>query len=425
MLIYRAITLLLAPLLALKFLLSVVRGRESRAELRERLALDGRSGPPAPRIWLHGASLGELTAARGLVQALLAQDDRLHFIITSNSTTARKMASGWNLPRTEVRLAPLDYPSIVRRFLATWHPGAYVVLENELWPVRMLEAHKSGLPIVWLTGRLSADSVRIWGWFGKLASRVMDTVAFLVPLDDINAKRFADLGLAPERIERPLNLKAGVALDMPDPEELDQFRAVFDRAATLLAASTHEGDDEIVLAGFARARLTRPDLRLIIAPRHPERAPQIEKLIARSGFTCQIRSGCREPARNADIYLADTLGDMALLYSVAGQTLMCGSFSDKGGHSPVEPVQFGSFVLHGPDTRNHAEAYEALACARAARRVENARELADVLSRPAPQTATGAATERARNALSGLRPEGADFRNLVRRLAALVHDAAT
>ena len=425
MLFYRAILLLLAPFLTLKFLISLLRGRETWTGLRERLALESGDAPSAPRLWLHGASLGELTAARGVIDALIEHSNDLHLIITSNSYSARKMVKGWNLSRTKVRLAPLDYPAITARFIGYWRPRAYVTMENELWPVRTIAARDRAVPVVILSGRLSERSAKIWARFPRLANRIMGAISLLVPLDEANAERFARLGLPAEKIAAPLNLKAGVTLASPDPDELLAMQAVFRREATILAASTHPGDDEVVLDGFALARERRPDLRMILAPRHPERADQIAGLIEKAGLNLVRRSACPVPDRNFDVYLADTLGDMALLYSLAAQTLMCGSFSDRGGHSPVEPVQFGSFVLHGPDVSNHIDAYRALARAEAARQIENAHALAAYLCEPLSKAELAHAVSRARTALAGIKPESVQFDGIVDHLVTLVHDNAT
>ncbi len=417
MILYRAIQLLLAPLVALRFVAALLRRRETVTTLRERLALDPPRPRPASRLWLHGASLGELTAARRLIEMLLERAPGLELVVTSNTVPGRDMVAGWGLERVRAHLAPLDYPRITRRFLDRWQPRACVSLENELWPVRLALAAEAGLPVVVVGGRMSARSARGWSRLPGLRRRALGAITLLLPLDAANARRLAGLGLETRRIGAPLNLKAEATTTPPAPAELARLRPAFPHTDTVLAASTHPGDEALILEAFALARRSRPALRLILAPRHPARAGAILRLIARAGLTAARRSDPGSDPTGCDVYLADTIGEMALFHSLAAQTVMGGSFSDLGGHSPLEAVQCGSVVVHGPDVANHADAYRALAEADAAFRVEDASGLAALLARSPDPQALEATARRARAALEALRPGRQVLEALADRLA--------
>ena len=363
---------------------AVLRGRERLSEFRERLSTGG--GPPAgagPRLWLHGASLGELAAARPLIDALL-RDGRsdLHLLITCNSPSGRRMLEGWNLPRCSTRLAPADFAFLSRRFLKRWKPAALIILENELWPERILAARSRGIPVIVAGARLSRRSADLWRRLGRLSRRMFAAISRVYPLDEAHGARLIGLGLDPAHLGPALNLKLLIAPPAADPDELARLEPIFARESTILAASTHPEEDVALIAAFARAREARPELRMIIAPRHPERGDAIEAAARAEGLDLRRRSRHEPPAPEAPLYIADTQGEMGLFFRLAPVSILGGSFVDRGGHTPVEPVRLGSLVLHGPHLRNHAAIYAALDGAGAAIALERPSDLTAWLGAP-------------------------------------------
>ncbi len=419
--LYRLLMILALPAWAAVFAWRLARGREGVAELRERLG--GRRGvrPEGPVIWLHGASLGEMAAARPLIDEMLARLPALEVIATVNTCTARKMLHGWGEPRLHARLAPLDYPFALRRFLRHWQPAAALTLENEIWPQRLAECAAAGVPVLVAAGRMSARSAALWGRFPRLARRTMEAIAFLAPLDEPSGRRFAALGLPPERIGAVLNLKAAALPPPPDSRELAALAGVFPRDRTILAASTHQGEEEVVLEAFATALAQRPDLRLILAPRHPERAPRVARLIEARGLHFARRSETPLPPAHAPVFLADTTGEMALWYAGSGLTFIGGTLGARGGHTPFEPAAFGSRIIHGPDTANHAAAFAALHEAGAATEVADAPGLARAMAALAGAAENDAIAQAARRALQELTDRQASPAELLATLARLAH----
>jgi 3-deoxy-D-manno-octulosonic-acid transferase len=400
MLPYRLLISLIAPLLLARLGWRVLRGRESRADLAERLGRGAGGAPGA--VWLHGASNGELASARPLVETLLAARPDLRLVVTANTVTGRALVRGWGLDRVEARLAPLDLRPCLHRFRRVWQPVLLVVLENELWPNRIVTATE---PVVCVGARMSARSFARWSRVPGLARALLGRVRLLFPQDGASAQRFAELGLAPARLGPVGTLKAEVTPAAPDPAALQALAPVFPRAETLLAASTHEGEEEILLQAFAAARRARPGLKLILAPRHPARGPALAALLARQGLRFTRRADGEAPAAEDAVYLADTLGEMALWYRLAGVTFVGGSLVDRGGHTPFEPAAAGSAILHGPHVSNFADIYGALDAGGGALVAKDAEGLVACLERLSSAQAQAALAERAAAVLAAERQE--------------------
>ena len=415
MLLYRCLLTLLSPVLLGGALLRVLRGRETWADLSQRL---GGGAPAKPgAIWLHGASNGELASARGLVGALRAARPDLPIVVTANTVTGRALARGWDFPGVTARLAPLDFRWALARFRRRTRPALLIVMENELWPNRIVTAP---MPVACIGGRMSARSFSTWQRAPRLAATLMRRLSFLSAQDDQSARHFAALGL-PASAQGPTGtLKSGVDLPQPDADTLAALTPLFPRPDTLLVASTHEGEERAVLDGFTAARADRPGLKMILAPRHPARGDEVAQIARATGLTVARRSAGEQPTLDTAIYLADTLGEMPLWYRLAGMTFVAGSFAPKGGHTPFEPAAAGSAILHGPDIANFRDVYTALDTGGGAVAVSGADDLRDALVRLAGDaTAQDALAARATDILAGLGDSAALVETLVARLVSL------
>ena len=309
---------------------------------RERLALAGPEVAPGG-IWLHAASLGELTSVKVLAQEL-ARDFPL--TVTTNNLTGRDLArrQGW-----PCALAPLDLPQAVGRFLDRIEPAVMVTVENEMWPNRSAMAAARGVAQVVVGARMSARSAARWGRLPGLIGPMLRRLDALSAQDQASEARLLALGLPQAALSARLNLKLlGPAQVMPGADGPE-------RARTVLAASTHEGEDALMLDAWLAARAAVPDLRLILAPRHPARGDAVAALIAARGLDFARRS--QGGGGDAPVLLADTLGEMADWYRAAGICITGGSFVDHGGHTPWEPAAWRCAILHGPHVANHAGDY--------------------------------------------------------------------
>ena len=350
MLIYRIFMALVLPVVLV--LLTLRR----QGPLAERLGF-GAAPKAGPVLWLHGASNGELTSARWLLQDLLVARPDWQVLVTTNTTTARAMVQDWGLPGVVVALAPLDTAGAPGRVLRRWQPRALVIIENELWPARIAAAHARGVPVLVIGARLSERSARRWHR-GGLARRVMAAtlarIRWLSAQDQDSLDRLIGLGLPVASVGPVVALKAFGPLTAKVPP----FAPPAARARTLLAASTHAGEEALVLDAFAAARGQFD--HLILAPRHPRRAPEIAALIRMRGVNFAQRSKAEVPEGGCPVHLADTMGEMDHWYAMAGVCLIGGTFAEKGGHTPWEPARHDAAILHGPSVANFAAPFAAL-----------------------------------------------------------------
>lgn len=392
MLIYRILITLLAPLLAVALAMRVLAKKETMGDLRERLGLWKRL-PNGKVIWIHGASNGELRAAQTLIQALGARHAGTTILITCNTTTARRMVRDWGLSRVDARLAPLDLRWIYSRMAARMNLRQFILLEADFWPNRILTVKRKGIATALVAGRLSRKSAGGWARFSAISKAMFGAFDLICAQDDASEKSLLALGARPGAIGTQITLKSFYHADtVPLPHA--QRREVW------LAASTHEGEDEILLNAHLEARKTIPNLRLILAPRHPKRAPHIARLAQGLGLRIALRSEGAQLDDPCDIFLADTLGEMDLWYRAAGVCFVAGSLVAKGGHTPFEPAFHECALLHGAHLENFAQPYADLAKCGGAQLCTNKHEIAQALLALTHQDAASAQRANAHTALA-------------------------
>ena len=362
--------------------------------LRERMALDDLPALPGA-IWVHAASVGELNSARLIVAGLAAARPVL---VTANSRTGRAVARGWGLA---ARLAPLDAPQAVTRFLDALRPALAVTVENEIWPNRSAALRARGIGQAVIGARMSARSARRWDRARGLIAPVLGGIDLLSAQDAATEARLIGLGLRAGALAPRTNLKLmRPASIVPPPDRPD-------RGTVWLAASTHPGEEETVLDAHLALRRRHPGARLILAPRHPRRADAVAAMIAARGLT-MARLGQDQgegPSGGAAVLLIDRLGAMEEAYAAAGICMVGGSLTDRGGHTPWEPAAFRCALLHGPHVANFADDYAALDAAGAAVQVSADRlagQVGALMDAPPRRLAMGRA---ARAALMAAAPD--------------------
>lgn len=327
--------------------------RGAKGALAERLGFGARPQGAGPRLWLHAASVGEVTSARWVIEALLAARPGLQVLVTTNTATGRARVRGWALPGVSAALAPFDSAGAAARVLDAWEPRALIVVENELWPARLRACDNRGVPVLVIGARMSARSAGRWRALNGLVTKMLGRINWLSAQDEASLARIVALGLPQSAAGPVMALKSLGKADVPALP----FAPMAAREKVLLAASTHEGEEAIILDAFARqSRFTH----LILAPRHPKRGDEVAALLAARALPFARRSRGEPPAPGAAIYLADSLGEMALWYAMAGATVIGGSFVPRGGHTPWEPARQGSAILHGPSVANFDAPFAAL-----------------------------------------------------------------
>jgi 3-deoxy-D-manno-octulosonic-acid transferase len=349
------------------------RGKEVPDRLRERRGYTTIPRPPGPLVWVHAASVGELTSVLGLVERIRAQ--QVSVLVTTGTVTSALLAAQ-RLPRGVVhQFVPLDHRSYVRRFLDHWQPDLTLLVESDLWPNVIIENAARAIPLILVNGRLSESSFRRWRRFPRTISALLDSFDLCLARMPADATFLSDLG-AP-RVVMTGNLK----FDVPPPpvsvEKLEQLRKMIGGRPILGATSTHPGEEAMVLAAHHMLRSRVPKLLTVIAPRHPERGAGVAEIVAMRRLKPALRSRGQMPDASTDVYIADTIGELGLLYRLAPVVFIGGSLIRHGGQNPIEAAKLGAAILHGPNVANFAEIYRALDSVRGAGLVGDPETLAD------------------------------------------------
>ncbi len=347
-------TTALAPVLPMHLRRRVARGKEIADRLPERYGLHAER-PAGRLLWLHAASVGETLSVLPLIEALAAADPALTILLTTGTVTSatllgRRLPAGL-APRVLHRFVPLDVPRWVARFLDGWRPDAAVLVESELWPNMIAATAARGIPLALINGRMSERSARWWGRAPGLARSLLSKFRVVLGQTEADAGRFRALGAAGAACWG--NLKyAAPPLPVEDAERRRLAALIGDRPV-FLAASTHPGEEAIVIAAHRRIAAPHPGLLTVIVPRHPERGAEVAALGA--GLVVARRATGEDPSADTAVYVADTLGELGLFYRLARLAFVGGSLVPHGGQNPLEPARLHCPVLTGPHTWNFAE----------------------------------------------------------------------
>ncbi len=351
------------------------KGKEHPDRWREKLGHSSAKRPNGPLIWMHAASVGESVALLDLIGELLEQRSDANVLVTSGTQTSADLLADRLPDRAQHQFAPIDAAAAVRRFLAHWKPDVAVWTESELWPRLICDTSDTGCPMFLINARMSQRSARRLRWARSMPGAILRRFKIIMAQDDVQADKFNRLGMPADRIEVTGSLKDMASALPHDPAELKQMTLDLAARPCWLAASTHEGEEEATMFAHRAARRVAHGLVLILAPRHPERGEAIANKLRAEGWRFAQRSKGEKLARDTEVYLADTLGEMGLWYRLAPISFVGGSLAEVGGHNPFEAAHLGSAILHGGHVHNFAKAYERFDEAGAAVSVANANEL--------------------------------------------------
>jgi 3-deoxy-D-manno-octulosonic-acid transferase len=374
--LYAAAMGAVSPLAPLVLSARVVSGKEDPARLAERSGRASRPRPEGRLIWLHGASVGEGLSLLPLIERLRGSAPDAALLVTSGTRTSAEMLGARLPPGAIHQYVPLDMPAAVGRFLSHWRPDLGVFVESELWPNLIAAAKGSGARLALISARMSETSLRGWRRAPAAAATVLSAFDLILAKDEAARARFEALG---GKVAGLWDAKLGAPPLFADERELAALKGVVADRPVLLAASTHAGEDEIVLSAFARAAGDRSDALLIIAPRHPARGADVVTLAEAARLTVARRGTGGDPGR-ARVYVADTLGELGLFFRLARVAFIGGSLvRGVGGHNPLEPARLSCATVSGPYTE-HWPVYDAFRRENAVRTVADSGELAKLFS---------------------------------------------
>lgn len=349
------------PFIWLRLLIKSRHNREYRQRWCERLGYVPKS-PPSGGLWVHAVSLGEVVAVTPLIKAI--QRDYPHLALTFTTTTpagSNQVQTIFGQTVTHL-YCPYDYPGALRRFLSAVKPKWLVLVEKELWPNLLFYCHQNKIPVVLANATLSPHSFQRYQHFTRIKKLFFNPLSQIIAQSPADFKRFQDLGISLDRLTLSPNLKSDLFINPEIQASARQRRHnLFGDRPVWIAASTHEGEERILLAVHRRLRLAFPTLILLLVPRHKERFERIHQLCQKSGFATVRHSLKQTVTPETVIYLGDTLGELLWFYSLADFAFVGGSLVPVGGHNPLEASAFGLPCLMGPYDYNCKASTQALA----------------------------------------------------------------
>lgn len=364
-----------------------------RQRLGERL---GWGDPPRAAIWIHAVSVGEVQAAEPLIRRFLDGADRLPLLVTTTTPTGAERLHLLFGEQVAHRYFPLDLPEIWRRFLDQVGPRLVLIMETELWPNLLAELRRRAIPVALINARLSERSARRYRRLGGLIAEMLGALDLIAAQSPADAERFIALGAPPERVQVTGNLKFERLKPQHLEEESARIRRILGVGRPIwVAASTHEGEEEQVLAAHRQVLMHYPSALLVLVPRHPERFEGVARLIERLSLGYSRRSQGGAVAPHDAVYLGDTMGELPLLFAAADLAFIGGSLIPQGGHNPLEAALVGVPVLIGPHLFNVAAIVEPLieagGCIQIADATALGRALTDLFADPERRKAMGEA----------------------------------
>jgi 3-deoxy-D-manno-octulosonic-acid transferase len=364
---YRGLSSAMVPLAPALMKRRLKLGKEDPTRIGERRGITRDARPRGPLVWIHGASVGEVLASAALIERLRALNIRI--LLTSGTVTSAAIVAKRFPPDIIHQYVPYDSPRYVARFLDHWKPSLALFIESDLWPNLILQGAARRLPMVLINGRMSHRSFPRWRRVHGTISALLEKFDICLAQSQTDAERFAALGC--RNVVATGNLKLDVPAPPADPDRLERLMSLTRGRPIIVAASTHPGEEEILI--------------------ETHKAPQ--------------RSRDELPTAATDIYVADTMGELGLFYRLAEIVFMGGSLVAHGGQNPIEAIKLGASIVHGPHVFNFTDVYHALDASGGARKAETPdvlmKQLGQLLAEPAAREAMGAASRRVVDELGG------------------------
>lgn len=362
--LYKSLTSLITPFLGVIFRRRAKAGKEDAARIAERFVKNHPARPHKPLIWFHAASVGESQILLELARRLLSADlEDVTLLFTCQTQTASNMVANAISSETLFQsstclqlMAPIDEQKIVRRFLDHWKPSVAIFAEGEIWPNILLGLDARNVPSVLINARMTEKSIRGWMRWRKTARQIFRTFDLQIAADVQTKTGLSEL--SGKTVTCPGNLKSALPAPTVDETEFATLKQEIGDRAVLLAASTHAGEEALVIDAWMNMY---PRPFLIIAPRHPNRGDDVDALLSMTKAAISRRSEHDSVSGTTDILLADTMGEMGLWYRLADCVYLGGGHAPGvGGHNPLEALQLGKPVLTGPSLFNFRDLSERL-----------------------------------------------------------------
>ena len=383
--LYSLLISLLSPLFVLRLLVKSVNEPGYRRQWWRRFALGMpsrvRSGDGL--IWVHAVSVGELLAVAPLVERMLQEWPDKAVLITNTTPTGSEQTQKLFGDRVEHTWFPFDTPLVTGAFLRHWSPQLVVMVETEIWPNVMASAREQGIPVALVNARLSARSARGYARLGDFTRETLKGFSLIAAQSKSDDRRFRRIGAEPDAMQVVGSIKFDIDLAARRGQlEVIKSELGSDIQSRPLwaAASTHPGEEQLVIDAYQALRQRGIETRLLLAPRHPNRTADIIKLLEKASLSYQRRSDKTPIIADTDVLIIDTLGELSAFLGLADAAFIGGSLVPRGGHNPIEAAAWGCAVITGPHVINFATIVRDMERGGAIRVVVDQQELADRLA---------------------------------------------
>jgi len=377
--IYSLLMYLLAPFIVLRLWWKGRKLPSYRQRIAERFYLGKRVNAKVD-VWIHAVSLGEVIAAIPLINAMLSKSWSV--LVTTMTPTGSERVSTYFGDKVHHQYVPYDLPGVLKRFFRQINPKVGVIMETELWPNLLFQAHKAKVPLILANARLSESSFRGYLRLRFLFQPMLNLFNAILAQSDDDARRFIALGVKVDLVKALGNMKFDVQTNQISSVPFRQLKDLWgsDRLV-VIAASTHHDEEALILQHLKRLQASIPQALLLIAPRHPERFPTVIKLCKESGFNTGVRSNPTSISKENEVIVLDSLGELLGFYGVSDYAFVGGSLVPVGGHNVLEAIAMGIPVISGKLVNNFKTIMKDLADAQAIQMIEQAKELVDVVIR--------------------------------------------
>ena len=336
-------------------------GKEDAERRSERFGLTKIKRPQGRLAWFHSASIGEAVSILELVHHLGKIRYDASFLLTTGTITSAEVLKSRLPPQAVHQFIPYDVLPAVETFLDHWRPDLGIWTESELWPALICETYRRKVPMLCVNARMSEASFRRWRWAPETAQTLLNKFDEILVQDNRTARRLLRLGLASSRMEVVGSLKKGGSALPFNKSDHKEFFQVLGGRQLWLAASTHEGEEQVAATAHRKLSDAHSSLLLVIVPRHPDRGTEIAEMLSSQGFAVSLRSKSKLPNSKDQIFVADTLGELGLWYRLAPVSFLGGSLVNIGGHNPLEPARLRSAIVHGPCVTNFSDEFQEMA----------------------------------------------------------------
>ena len=376
--LYRKATYLFYPLIAAYLAVRKARGKEDLTRFGERMGYASKPRPEGKLVWLHGASVGETLSALPLIKKIQELYPSVHILVTSGTVTSAQLMEKRLSGTAFHQYVPIDCMPQVTRFIDHWKPDLALWLESEFWPNILSVVSDRNVPLMLINGRVSDKSLERWKKLPRLSWELQGLFVKSFGQTPEDAQRLLTIGARnPDCVG---NIKFAADPLPVDEDELKRMKKQIGFRTCWTAGSTHAGEDEIVASVHKEIKEKIPDILTIVAPRHPNRADEVEAVFKKAGLIVARRSRKEGITKETDVYLADTIGEMGLFYRLGDVAFVGGSMIPFGGQNVIEPARLGKAAVCGQYMMNFREVVARAKEADALCVVETERELSGFLT---------------------------------------------